>query len=272
MKIIISPAKKMKAETDIMEHQGFPPFMEKTEKLMDFIKGLTYGEAKKLWACNDKIAELNFQRFANMDLRRNPAAALAAYEGIQYQYMAPNVFDMEQWTYVQKHLRILSGFYGVLRPLDGVVPYRLEMQAKLSCTTAKSSLGCNGLSDCKSVIDYKNLYDFWGGEIYEEVSRDTDWILNLASKEYSRCVEDYLRPDMQYITCVFGEMKEGKIIQKGTLAKMARGEMVRYLSREGITKAEGLKEFKGLGFTYRQEYSSENTYTYLKEEKDERQD
>ncbi|MDO4272840.1 MAG: peroxide stress protein YaaA [Eubacteriales bacterium] len=254
MKIIISPAKKMNTETDIMEYQGFPVFMDKTERLMDHIKGLTYEEAKKLWACNDKIARLNYERFAHMDLRRNPTPALLSYEGIQYQYMAPNVFESGQWEFVQEHLRILSGFYGVAKPLDGVVPYRLEMQAKISVFPQRSSRA------------YKNLYDFWGEEIYKEIECGSDWILNLASKEYSKCIESWLNPGMLFITCVFGELKEGKIMQKGTLAKMARGEMVRYLAAEGVTRPEGLKAFQGLGFAYRPEYSTDTVYTYLKED------
>ena len=110
---------------------------------------------QKLWQCNDKIAELNFQRFSRMDLTRNLTPALLSYEGIQYQYMAPQVFTEQEWAYAQEHLRILSGFYGVLRPLDGVVPYRLEMQAK----TGRAQVpGCTlpGMPPA-------SLYDFWGG-------------------------------------------------------------------------------------------------------------
>lgn len=254
MKIIISPAKKMNTETDIMEPSGFPPFMERTETLLAYIRELSYARAKKLWACNDKIAELNFKRFAEMDLYRNPTPALLSYEGIQYQYMAPFVFSDSQWDFVQEHLRILSGFYGVVRPLDGVVPYRLEMQAKAA------------------VPPYKNLYQFWGDAIYRKVAEDTDWLLNLASKEYSKCVEAYLEPGLSFITCIFGEEKDGKIIQKGTLAKMARGEMVRFLSRQQIEDPEGVKEFRELGFTYNKEHSTENTYVFLKEENHEQRD
>lgn len=247
MRIIISPAKKMNIQPDIMQSRGYPIFLEQTEELKDYIKGLSYPEAKALWGCNDKIAELNYRRFADMELKRCPTPALLSYEGIQYQYMAPAVFKDSQWEFVQEHLRILSGFYGVVKPLDGVVPYRLEMQAKIS------------------LPPYKNLYTYWGGKIYSEVSRDAGWILNLASKEYSKCVEDYLEPGLLYITCVFGEKKDGKIVQKATLAKMARGEMVRFLSDEGITEPEGVKRFRGLGFMYCEEYSDAETFTFLKQ-------
>lgn len=247
MKIIISPAKKMNTETDVMECRGFPVFMEKTKVLLEYMKGLDYEEAKKMWGCSDRLARENFQRLSYMDLYKAPTPALLSYEGIQYQYMAPGVFEDIQWEFVQEHLRILSGFYGVVKPLDGVVPYRLEMQAKIN------------LSSCK------DLYTYWGRDIYEEIS-DSRWILNLASKEYSKCVEKFLNPGENYITCTFGEWKNGKIIQKGTLAKMARGEMVRFLAVEGICEPDGVKEFRGLGFSYQKELSTEENYVFLREE------
>lgn len=181
MKIIISPAKKMNTETDVMECRGFPAFMEKTKVLLEYMKGLDYEEAKKMWGCSDRLARENFQRLSHMDLYKAPTPALLSYEGIQYQYMAPGVFEDMQWEFVQEHLRILSGFYGVVKPLDGVVPYRLEMQAKIN------------LSSCK------DLYTYWGRDIYEGIS-DSRWILNLASKEYSKCVEKFLNPGENYIT------------------------------------------------------------------------
>lgn len=247
MKIIISPAKKMNTETDVMECRGFPAFMEKTKVLLEYMKGLDYEEAKKMWGCSDRLARKNFQRLSHMDLYKALTPALLSYEGIQYQYMAPGVFEDMQWEFVQEHLRILSGFYGVVKPLDGVVPYRLEMQAKIN------------LSSCK------DLYTYWGRDIYEEIS-DSRWILNLASKEYSKCVEKFLNPGENYITCTFGEWKNGKIIQKGTIAKMARGEMVRFLAVEGICEPDGVKEFRGLGFSYQKELSTEENYVFLREE------
>ena len=105
MKIIISPAKKMRQDTDTMERHGLPIFLQEAEELKDYIKSLTYQEAKKLWNCNDKIAELNYQRFAQMDLRAGLTPALLAYEGIQYQYMAPAVFEDGAWEYVEKILK-----------------------------------------------------------------------------------------------------------------------------------------------------------------------
>lgn len=249
MKIIISPAKKMNIDTDSLEYRELPAFMEETGRLMEWVRQLTYEEAGKLWACNDKLAELNFRRFQEMDLRKNLTPALLSYEGIQYQYMAPKVFSQQEWAYVQEHLRILSGFYGVLKPLDGVVPYRLEMQARA----------------CPDNV--KNLYDFWEDRLYRNVLDESKTVLNLASKEYSKCIEKYLRPGDRFITCIFGEWKEDRVIQKGTQAKMARGEMVRYMAENAVEDPQKLKRFDRLGYCFREELSSEREYVFVKEQK-----
>lgn len=247
MKIIISPAKKMKINTDILAVRNLPRFLNQTEQLLQYLKNLSYEEAKTLWNCNDSIATLNYERIQHMELKENLTPALLSYEGIQYQYMAPNVMAFDQWDYVQEHLYILSGFYGLVRPLDGVVPYRLEMQAKVQ------------------MPGIKNLYEYWGHALYDEVAAETDIILNLASKEYSKCIEKYLIDDIRLITCVFGEYKNDKIIEKGTYAKMARGEMVRFMAENKIDNLENLKEFNRLGFGYSEDFSEENTLTFVKE-------
>ena len=245
MRIIISPAKKMNVNTDA-PYSGMPVFLDDTKMIMRWIQELTYPEAKKLWACNDKIAGLNFERFKDMDLECNLTPALLSYEGIQYQYMAPVVFEDGQFDYAQEHLRILSGFYGVLKPMDGVTPYRLEMQAKAKI---------NGTS---------NLYEYWGERLYREVLDNTRVVVNLASKEYSRCVEKYLTPEDTYITCIFGEFEGGKIVQKGVYAKMARGEMVRFLAERNITDPQEMKKFNRLGYKYRSDLSSDVEYIFIK--------
>ena len=130
MRIIISPAKKMNADTDTLAYRDLPDFLFETQQLLDCLRAMSADDLKKLWKCNDQIVQLNVERLREMDLHRNLTPAIIAYEGIQYQYMAADVFTQKEYDYVQRHLRILSGFYGALRPLDGVTPYRLEMQAK----------------------------------------------------------------------------------------------------------------------------------------------
>ena len=248
MRIIISPAKQMRVDTDSFTCNGLPAFMEKTEILKDWISGLAYEQQKALWACNDKIARQNAERFAHMDLRKNLTPALLAYDGIQYTYMAPAVFEDGQYEYVQEHLRILSGFYGVVRPMDGVVPYRLEMQAKAA------------------VAGHKNLYDFWSDDLYREVMDDSRVLINLASKEYSKCIEKYLQPEDRYITCIFGEMEGGKIVQKGVYAKMARGEMVCFLAGIHANEPEQIKAFNWSGYHFDETRSSDTDYVFIRTE------
>ena len=140
--------------------------------------------------------------------------------------------------------------------MDGVVPYRLEMQAKAA------------------VSGWKNLYDFWGDSLYREViddpkglaSRRSRTIVNLASKEYSRCIEKHIRPNDQYITCVFGELEEKKVVQKGVYAKMARGEMVRFMAGIQAETPEQIKAFNWSGYHYDQERSSDREFVFIRTE------
>lgn len=246
MQIIISPAKQVRVDTDSIESDGQPLFLEETGKLLNRLKTFHRGELKKLFRANEKITEENFQRYSSMNLENGRTPALLSYVGLQYQYMAPQVFTGEQWEYVRKHLWILSGFYGMLRPEHGVTPYRLEMQARLSAGEAK------------------DLYAFWGDKLYRELVREDKVVLNLASKEYSRVIEPYLEPEIRYVTCIFGSLQEGKVKVKGTEAKMARGEMVRWLSERGIEEPEAVRRFEGLGFAYCADMSGEETYVFLK--------
>ena len=249
MRIIISPAKKMNTDTDSLPIRDLPVFLERTEALCRELQSKSPEELQKLWKCNDQIAALNIERLQQMDLHRQLTPAILAYEGIQYQYMAPNVFTTQEYDYIQEHLRILSGFYGLLRPFDGVTPYRLEMQAKLK------------------IRESKDLYSYWDSCITDHLFSETDCIINLASKEYSICVSKYLRPGIRFITCVFGEEKDGKIIEKGTMCKMARGEMVRYMAEHQITNPEEIQAFDRLDYSFEPTRSDENTYVFVKKGK-----
>ena len=246
MRIIISPAKKMNVDTDSLLWRDLPAFLPKTEELAKTLQGMTYDELKKLWKCNDAIAAVNVERLAHMDLHTHLTPAVLAYEGIQYQYMAPGVFTNREYDYIQEHLRILSGFYGVLRPFDGVTPYRLEMQAMLRIREAK------------------DLYNYWSNQLAEHIFAETDCIINLASKEYSICVSKYLRPGIHFITCVFGEEKGGQIREKGTMCKMARGEMVRYMAEHQIENPEDIRAFDRLDYAFDAERSDKETYVFVK--------
>lgn len=246
MRIIISPAKKMNLADDLLDYYQLPVFLDKTTEILEWMRSLSIQEAQTLWKCSDKLTQLNYERLHSMDLKGILSPAILSYEGIQYQHMAPAVFEDRMLAYVQQNLRILSGFYGVLKPMDGVTPYRLEMQAD-----TKVSGTCD-------------LYEFWGKNLYDEILDDSRIIVNLASKEYSKCAEKYLQPEDRFITCVFGELADGKVKQKGTYAKMARGEMVRYMAENQITVPEEIQGFNRLGYRFCSQLSSPDKYVFTK--------
>ena len=246
MRIILAPAKKMIIDNDSLAPEGLPQFLAEAERIKTALQALSGGELQTLWHCNDAITKLNVERLRSMDLHSILTPALLAYEGITFRYMAPSVFEDGHFAYVQEHLRILSGFYGLLRPFDGVTPYRLEMQAKLS------------------VDGHKDLYAFWGAKLAKQLASETDFVLNLASKEYSRAMEPYLPPEVQFLTCTFGELKDGKVIEKGTLCKMARGQMVRWLAENNITQRGDIRKFDQLGYRFAGAYSTDTHDVFIK--------
>ena len=250
MKIILSPAKKMITDTDSIAPDALPEFIEKTTEIQSWLKSKSKEELKDIWKCNDKIAEQNFNRLGNMNLYQMLSPAVLSYEGIAFQYMAPSVFEDMQLEYVQNHLRILSAFYGALKPMDGVTPYRLEMRAKIR------------------IGDAKNLYEYWGDLLYRSVIDDSRIIINLASKEYSKCIEKYLTPQDRYISVTFCEVSGDKMVTKGTYAKMARGEMVRFMAENSIENPEDIKKFDRLGYSFRSDLSSETEYVFERKKDD----
>ena len=246
MRIIISPAKKMNTDTDSLPVGSLPQFLPQTEKLLEKLKSMSYADLKKLWKCNDSIAELNFERIHHTDLRRSLTPAILSYEGIQYQHIAPGVFTQSELDYIQHHLRILSGFYGILKPFDGIAPYRLEMQAKLS------------------MGESKDLYSFWGDKPASILCENAGTIINLASKEYSSCVARYIPASTAFITCTFAEEVGGKLLEKGTMCKIARGEMVRFMAENQLAEPADLKGFDRMNYSYSARYSKDNHFVFIR--------
>lgn len=245
MLAILSPAKRMKEE-DCLPPRTRPVFLDRTEQLLDILRALPLNGLKSLLQCNDQIAGLNYWRYQNMNLHAALSPAVLAFDGIQYQYMAPGVFEDAAYDYIERHVRILSGFYGLLRPFDGVTPYRLEMQARLR------------------VGRFQNLYDFWGDAPCRALLRETNTVVNLASDEYSRLIRRHLPAHVRWVDCIFGELSGEKIREKGVYVKMARGEMVRFMAEEDIQMPEELRAFSRLGFAFQPEYSSPNRLVFLK--------
>lgn len=246
MRIIISPAKKMNIDEDILQYRDLPVFLEESTKIMNFIQSLSYEQAKELWKTNDNITKQNIERFADMSLTKMLTPVIFSYEGIQYQHISALSLEDEMIEYIQKNLRILSGFYGVLKPLDGVRPYRLEMQAKVY------------------IDNVRGLYDFWGRKLYDEIIDNSRVIINLASKEYSKAIEKYIQSEDKYISISFYETSKGKLVQKGTYAKMARGEMIRFMAENNIQDIEDIKKFNVMGYKFDNNISNENEYVFVK--------
>lgn len=246
MKIIISPAKKMNIDSDTLSALSKPLFADDAAHLAAQLRDMDAPALKKLWQCSDKLTAENIERLAVFDPARAQTPALLAYEGLQYQHLAPAVLDREALAYLQDHLRILSGLYGVLRPFDAVMPYRLEMQAKLAVDGAK------------------DLYSYWSKRLYEALDESGGLILNLASEEYARAIRPHVEPGTRFISVRFGEMVDGRVKQKGTFAKMARGEMVRFMAEQRLSRLDELRHFDALGLHYEEALSDDDTLTFVK--------
>ena len=244
MRIIISPAKNMSQNNKELEYNSLPIFLEDTKKILSTLREKNQSELQNIWKCNDKLLEENIQRIKNMDLTKNLTPAILTYDGMVFKHLIPAVLEDNNIEYLQKNLRILSGFYGVLKPLDGIIPYRLEMQSKLK------------------IDSFKNLYDFWGDKIYRKILDESKIIINLASKEYTKAIEKFLSEDIRFITCSFVEKSGDQLVTKGTYSKMARGEMARFIAKHNLEKPEELKKFNKLGYIFREDLSSETEYIF----------
>ena len=232
MKLLISPAKKMREDGDFLAPRQAPALLERAAVLAEWLRGLDYTALKKLLACNDGIAELNFRRFQEMDLRRPGTPALLSYDGIQYQYMAPHLFTRPQFEYAETHL----------------LPYRLEMGARCSTPFCK------------------NLYDFWGDSLYRTLTAGgEDTLLNLASAEYAKAVRPWVAPPVRWIDVTFGEADGGKVVEKGVYVKMARGEMVRFLAERNAETPEAAQGFDRLDYRFSPAHSTAASYVFLRE-------
>ncbi|MBQ9058094.1 MAG: peroxide stress protein YaaA [Atopobiaceae bacterium] len=243
---IISPAKKMNLVEGPPYPTSTPRFLASTQELMETVQKLSFDEAKAVWKCSDTLAQLNYERFSDMNLKRDTTAAILAYEGIQYQHLAPSILEQEPLDYLEAHLRILSGFYGILRPSDGVVAYRLEMQAKLATEHSR------------------DLYGFWGSRLAEALAEEFDMLINLASVEYAKAVVPYCSDlNLPVLTCLFGKLKDGKLIQRSTEAKAARGSFCRWCAEHAIEQIDDMRAYCERGYRFDEELSDDNYFVFV---------
>ncbi|WP_041140035.1 peroxide stress protein YaaA [Beduini massiliensis] len=249
MKIIIAPAKKMLSSIDYMEAETTPLFIQESEQLKRYMQTLDVPSLKKILGCSEAIAVQAYQMYQTMNLHDALVPALLAFDGIQYTYMAPHIFETKWYDYARQHLYILSGFYGVLRAFDGVVPYRLEINNPFHTDFCSS------------------LYDFWKDKIYQAIIKEDQDILDLASAQHSHIVQKFVTPNVRYVKCYFMEDDGIQLREKGVYVKMARGAMVRYLSENNILDFEGVKTFHELGYRFDEAKSDTSHYIFVRKQK-----
>ena len=246
MRIIISPAKKMVADTDSFAVDGLPVYLERTERLKTALQGMSPAELQALWKCNDAIAKLNIERLEQMDLRRNLTPAILLLRGHPVPLHGP---------------RRDGDSPPGLPPGASAHPLRVLWPAAALRRRDALPAGDAGQASGGRARD---LYGFWGDALARRLAAETDFVLNLASKEYSRAVEPHLPKSVRFLTCAFGEWKDGKIVEKGTMCKMARGQMVRWLAENNVTNPADIRAFDQLGYRFQPELSSENHDVFLK--------
>lgn len=246
MLILISPAKTLDFESKAPKcKQSTPDFLEHAAELVQRLQKLSVRQLQDLMTISEGLAKLNHERFRDWSAQpapENTRPAIYAFRGDVYLGLEAENWKAADRKYAQQNLRILSGLYGVLRPLDAIQPYRLEMGRKL-----KTRAG-------------KNLYDFWGTQIQDAIqsaaaATGAKAIVNLASQEYIRAARPkQLAPHV--ITPVFKDLSNGKHKVISFFAKKARGRMADWIIRNKVQTAEQLTEFKEDGYTWQEDKSS----------------
>ena len=256
MLFLLSPAKTLDYENAALTEEFTQPrLLDDAKALNKVARNLDAGEVKALMGVSDKIAELNVERFNSWSVPfdlKNAKQAAYAFKGDVYTGLNIETCGAEAVSYLQKHVRILSGLYGVLRPLDLMQPYRLEMGVKF-----ENERGAN-------------LYQFWGSKLSELLNADIgeaqdDIIVNLASNEYFKAV-DKKALKARLITPVFKDLKSGTYKIISFYAKKARGLMVRYAADHHIKDVELLKGFNYEGYSFSEEQSQGDTWVFLRDE------
>ena len=256
MFFVLSPAKNLN-EKDPSPVSSFtlPDLLPEAEILMQELRQLAPQQIAELMHVSDKIALLNAERNAAWHTPFTPENAKQAvfmFNGDVYEGIAADTLKPEQIDYLQQHVRLLSGLYGVLRPLDLMQPYRLEMG-----TAFANSRG-------------KNLYEFWGDKITDLLNQTlkqagSDVLINLASQEYFKSVNTK-KLNARLITPIFKDEKNGKYKIISFYAKRARGLMVRYAAEHSITEPEMLKNFDYEGYSFNEAASNEAEWVFMREE------
>ncbi len=251
MLVVVSPAKKMDMSPATGIHPTGPAFAKDAHALAEVARDLSQAELKKLMGISDDLAKLNAERFRNFGAQDRKPAALA-FAGDTYQGLEAGSLDADELDWAQDHLRILSGLYGLLRPLDNIEPYRLEMGSRLKTERGKS------------------LYDYWGDRLSKALNRyaddvGTDVLVNCASQEYFGAVDrDAL--NLRVITPTFLDTKKGEVKVISFFAKKARGAMARFIVQNRLTDPESLKDFDSGGYRYDADRSTPDAPAFVRAE------
>lgn len=256
MLAVISPAKTLDlSPPDSAIEYTQPELLEHAQQLVKVMKKKSKADIGKLMSISDKLAELNrdrYQEFSTPFTSENAKQAMLAFKGDVYQPLEIGSYKKADFNYAQKHVRMLSGLYGVLRPLDLMQAYRLEMGTKLKTDRGKS------------------LYDFWGSLITDNLNEAIGQqrgrhLINLASNEYFDSVRTS-DIDADIITPMFKDLKKGKYVIVSFYAKKARGMMINYMIRNRAKKPADLKDFQVAGYAFNAELSDDKTYTFTRDE------
>lgn len=243
MKAVVSPAKSLNYEAELPTTRATQPqFLEEAETLNKKLERKTKSEISDLMSISDKLADLNYQRYKEFQLpftKENARPAMYAFDGDVYTGLDAYTIPVDKLDKVQDTLRILSGLYGVLKPLDLMQPYRLEMGTKLKI----------GRKD--------DLYEYWGDKITKALNeelKDDELFINLASQEYFKSVKPE-KLKVPVVTPIFKDYKNGKLKIISFFAKKARGSMVRFLIDKEVNTLEDLKAFDYDGYGFSEQYS-----------------
>lgn len=253
---VVSPAKNLDFKTPYETATTQPRLMECTTELIDVMRKKSVDEVKDLMSISKQLAGLNVHRFKEFEAEHtieNAKPAALAFNGDVYQGLQAETFDEKKMAFAQKHFRILSGLYGLLRPLDLIQPYRLEMGTKLAFD------------------DYKTLYDYWDRKILNLLLEDLkaqgdDIILNLASNEYFKSIDKKDIP-ARVIEVEFKHFKNDKYKIISFYAKKARGMMSRYVIENQIINPEDLRGFDYEGYYFDKKESTKNKLAFKRESK-----
>ena len=227
-----------------------PMFLKEAGELLSFLRSLSDSEMAKVWKVKGALLSSSLSSLSMLSLEDIGSPAIFSYDGIQYTYMSPSSFTDSMLEYAEKNLRIISGLYGLLRPLDGVGTYRLEMESPIS------------------IPGYGDLYSYWGGKIASSLMEDDRLLVNLASAEYSKAVLPYLPSTVTVVTPVFLDWEKGRYVSKGVYAKMERGEMVRFLAETGAETVEDIMKFSSRGYEFSRFLSDSNTLCFVRKDEE----